>query len=324
MNDEHSVIIPMSEPTVTVIMPAYNHEQYVGEAIESVLKQTFTNFELIIINDGSTDGTAAKVQSYADPRIRYYEQENRDAYHVLNRGLGLARGRYVSIINSDDLYAAERLSFLVDCMRQSNCNFIITDVELIGDDSLPIDDQNHWFHQWFGRLKDIFGQSASVESALLSGNLAVSSSNFFFDRDAAVKVGLFRQYRYAHDYDYALRALKVYGRGFVFYPGKKLVSYRVHGSNTIRESTGAIYEETLSVLIDYVTGTISNNEDKAFVSKVLKLMGETSIFELKKRDSAIKTLNSLTGTVSWKITEPLRSLGKLLNINRNGQDCGFS
>jgi len=317
MNDENSVIFS-SEPTVTVIMPAYNHEQYVGEAIESVLNQTFSDFELIIINDGSTDGTAAKIQSYDDPRIRYYEQENKDAYNVLNRGLGLARGRYVSIINSDDLYAAERLSFLVDCMQQSNCNFIITDVELIGDDSLLIEDQDHWFHQWFERLKAIFGQSGSVQSALLSGNLAVSSSNFFFDRDAVVKIGLFRQYRYAHDYDYALRALKVYGGGLVFYPGKKLVSYRVHGCNTISESTDAVYKETLLVLIDYVTGTISNNEDKAFVSNVLKLMGETSIFELQKRDSAIRNLNSLTGTISWKITEPLRSLGKLLKINRNG------
>ena len=317
MNNENAVKCD-SEPTVSVIMPAYNHEPYVGKAIESVLEQTFTDFELIIINDGSTDSTAAKIQSYGDPRIRYYEQENRDAYHALNRGLGLARGRYVSIINSDDHYAAERLSFLVGCMQQRDCNFIITDVELIGDDSLPIEDQSHWFHQWFERLKGIYHQSGSVDSALLSGNIAVSSSNFFFDRDLVAKVGLFRPYRYAHDYDYALRALKAYGDKFVFCPANKLVSYRVHGGNTIRESQGAIYEETLSVLIDYVTGMVSGYEDKAFVGRALRLMGETNIFELQKRDSTIRTLNSLTDTISWKITEPLRLLGELFRINRNG------
>jgi glycosyltransferase involved in cell wall biosynthesis len=274
------------------------------------------------VNDGSTDYTGEVIKGYEDDRIRYYEQENSDAYNALNKGLGLAKGRFISIINSDDVYATERLSFLLECIQQRNSKFIITDVELIGEDSCIIEDKGHWFLKWYERLKDIYRQSGCVESALLSGNIAVSTSNFFFDRNVVEKVGLFRPYRYAHDYDYVLRSLEACGDNFLFVADRKLLSYRIHGGNTIQENRCAVYEETLSVLIDYVASRISNAEDREFIISAMKLSGKTNIFELNKRDFSIKDLTErldrLTGTISWKITKPLRSLGKFLTKNRNG------
>lgn len=99
-------------PVVTVLMPVYNGEKYLAEAIESILMQTFGDFEFLIINDGSTDGTAAILADYQqrDERIQVYHQENEGVVASLNRGLGLARGKYVARMDADDVSMPERLA----------------------------------------------------------------------------------------------------------------------------------------------------------------------------------------------------------------------
>lgn len=99
-----------SEPSVTVLMSVYNGEKYLREAVNSVLNQTFRDFEFLIINDFSTDGTAAILKSYDDPRIRLINnEENMGLTRSLNKGLKLARGRYVARMDADDISLAERL-----------------------------------------------------------------------------------------------------------------------------------------------------------------------------------------------------------------------
>ena len=92
-----------NKPLISVVIPAYNHERFVGAAIESVLNQSCSDFELVIVDDGSTDNTAEVIKSYTDKRIHYYYQENQDAFNTINRGISLAKGRYISILNSDDI-----------------------------------------------------------------------------------------------------------------------------------------------------------------------------------------------------------------------------
>lgn len=94
----------MNNPLVTVLMPAYNAGLYIGEAIDSILSQTYTNFEFLIINDGSTDNTVAVIESYNDPRIRLVSNDkNRGLIYSLNRGLELARGKYIARMDADDI-----------------------------------------------------------------------------------------------------------------------------------------------------------------------------------------------------------------------------
>ena len=105
-------------PSVSVLMPVYNGEEYLGEAIESILNQTFRDFEFIIINDGSTDHSAEIVQSYDDPRIRYFESEqNMGLARSLNRGLALARSPYITRMDQDDISLPERLAKQVDSLN---------------------------------------------------------------------------------------------------------------------------------------------------------------------------------------------------------------
>src|SRR3972149_8504173 len=100
---------PMGTPKGSSVIPAYNHEKYVGEAIQSVLEQTFPDFELIIINDGSTDNTESEILKFKDDRIRYYSQENRGLSATLNRGIELARGEFFNFLPSDDIFYQDKI-----------------------------------------------------------------------------------------------------------------------------------------------------------------------------------------------------------------------
>jgi glycosyltransferase involved in cell wall biosynthesis len=106
------------EIAISVVLPVYNGELYLREAIDSILAQTFKNFELIIINDGSTDATAEIVLSYTDSRIVYIENEvNRKLVCSLNRGLSQSRGKYIARIDADDIAIPQRLQIQYDFME---------------------------------------------------------------------------------------------------------------------------------------------------------------------------------------------------------------
>jgi glycosyltransferase involved in cell wall biosynthesis len=98
-----------SQPLVSVILPVYNGSYYLREAIECMLGQTDTDFELIIIDDGSKDDSANIVSAYADPRIRFYSQQNRGLAATLNRGISVAKGRYIARQDQDDTSLPDRL-----------------------------------------------------------------------------------------------------------------------------------------------------------------------------------------------------------------------
>jgi glycosyltransferase involved in cell wall biosynthesis len=98
-------------PKVTVVIPVYNREKYIGAAIDSILAQTFTHFELLVIDDGSTDKTQEVVQSYRDPRIRLVCNETNEGIpRTRNKGIHLAHGEYLAFLDSDDWAYPERLA----------------------------------------------------------------------------------------------------------------------------------------------------------------------------------------------------------------------
>jgi len=99
------------DPEVTVLMPVYNGERYLNEAMDSILKQSFGDLEFLIINDGSEDGSAGIIKSYDDPRIRLVNNGcNRKLIYTLNRGISLARGDYIARMDCDDISLPERIA----------------------------------------------------------------------------------------------------------------------------------------------------------------------------------------------------------------------
>jgi len=103
-------------PLVSVIMPTYNQAKWIRRAIDSVINQTYLNWELIVWDDGSTDNTEEIVRSYNNPRIKYYYDENRGVYHVRNQSIRISQGEYVALLDSDDEWKNEKLFMQVSAM----------------------------------------------------------------------------------------------------------------------------------------------------------------------------------------------------------------
>lgn len=111
----------ISLPLISVILPVYNAEHTLGEAIESILNQTFAGFELIIINDGSTDASEKIVLKYDDKRIKYFSNDgNKGLIYTLNRGLGLARGKYIARMDADDISLPTRFEKQVRILEEDS------------------------------------------------------------------------------------------------------------------------------------------------------------------------------------------------------------
>ncbi len=106
-------------PKISVIMSVYNGAPYVGAAIESILAQTYADFELIIINDGSTDESSAIIKSYSDPRIRLFEQANRGLVPSLNRALSAAKGVYLARHDADDISHPDRFMKQIEYLESN-------------------------------------------------------------------------------------------------------------------------------------------------------------------------------------------------------------
>ena len=99
----------MTSPEISIIMPVYNGGKYLNEAIDSILQQTFTDFEFIIINDGSTDNSLKIIKSYNDERILLIIQKNQGVAKSLNNGIKIAKGKYIARMDADDISYKNRL-----------------------------------------------------------------------------------------------------------------------------------------------------------------------------------------------------------------------
>ncbi|MBL7703104.1 MAG: glycosyltransferase [Ferruginibacter sp.] len=133
------------DPKITVLMPAYNVAKYIGQAIDSVLAQSFTDFELLIINDGSTDDTETIIHTFSDKRIRLINQPNRGVAAALNLGLMNANAPLIARFDADDICMTERLHVQYDFMMNnpqyiivgSDADYVDMDGEFVFTCSMP-------------------------------------------------------------------------------------------------------------------------------------------------------------------------------------------
>lgn len=124
---------------VSIIMPSWNTEKFIGESIESVLRQTYKNWELIIVDDCSTDNTDKVVHSFKDPRIRYFHnKKNSGAAITRNHALQKAKGEWVAFLDSDDLWMPEKLELQLRFMQEHGYVFSYHEYEKIDEDDKPL------------------------------------------------------------------------------------------------------------------------------------------------------------------------------------------
>ena len=116
-------------PAVSIIVPVYNAERTVGRCIESILNQEYTDFELLLVNDGSTDSSGGLCDSYAarDQRVRVFHKENAGVSNARNLALAQARGTYLQFLDSDDWITPEATLSLVRAAEDHQCDLVISD-----------------------------------------------------------------------------------------------------------------------------------------------------------------------------------------------------
>ena len=220
-------------PRISIVVPAYNHERFVGEALASVREQAFEDFEVVVVDDGSRDGTAAVADGFAalDARFSVIRQANGGSHAAINRGVRESRAPWVAILNSDDRFAPGRLARL-DEEARAGARFVVTGVRLIDDAGREIVEPGHWWLTSVGHFRAKAKELGPVDG-LLYGNYTVSTSNFFFSRELFDAVGPMRPLRYVIDWEWALRAALHAPHAMRYLADEPLLDYRLHGSNTI-------------------------------------------------------------------------------------------
>lgn len=222
---------------ISVIIPSYNHAKYILEAIDSVERQTFSNWELIIVDDGSTDDSVNIIKAVVtrNRKVSGIFQGNRGAHNAINRGISLASGKYVCILNSDDRFHPDRLARLFRFSENAGVQFAITAVRPIDTLGNEIQSADHPWNKLYGRLRREY-QAHGALPAMMTGNFAITSSNFFFRIDLFTALHGFAAMRYNHDWDFAARAIHQFGDHFLFLDSEPLLDYRIHPGNTIDQN----------------------------------------------------------------------------------------
>lgn len=228
-------------PCLSILMTAYNHEKFIGEAIESCLTQTFTDFELIVINDGSTDQTASVIASYQDPRLVVIHQENGGPSLATNAGMTAARGEYLVLMSGDDVCEPDRLQKQWEASRAHPDAIIFSHVSLIGQDGAPAEDAT-WISVPFNQPP--MSRSEIALRLLSKGNFLCAPSAFM-PKARLIEAGGFNPALFQLQ-DFALWLRLLLRCEFVTVT-EPLLRYRVHGSNLSRP-TEAAHNATLHEL----------------------------------------------------------------------------
>jgi glycosyltransferase involved in cell wall biosynthesis len=226
----------MTSPLITVLMPVYNAEPYLGLAIESILAQTYNDFEFLIINDGSTDNSREVMTAYSDPRIRLIDNEhNLGQTATLNRGLELAQGAFIARQDADDLSLPWRLEKQVAFLRNHS------DIVLVGAQGYGIDETGRYLTLMNTALDDV-----SIRWHHLFDNSFIHSA-VMFRKD--IVWGKFRGYdesfSYCQDFELWSRILPGYP---VANLPERLIKYRVHSTSMTAKQNQTILDENKRVL----------------------------------------------------------------------------
>ena len=231
-------------PTISIIIPAYNARKTIIKTIESVRQQTHTDWELIIINDGSTDDTIEVAKSIEDSRIRVFDYLNGGVATARNRGIERATGDYIAFLDADDTWTSNKLELQLKALQQNpqasvaySWTYFLYEATGVCSPSEPI------YHQ------------GNVYTELLSNNFLCSGSNPLIRSEAIDAVGFFdSSFPHCADWDYYLRLAGLYE--FVVVPQHQI--YYLQSANSMTSKIGAI-EKQLAAMLDKTYQTVPSS-----------------------------------------------------------------
>lgn len=272
------------EKLVSIVLPTYNGEKYLADSIESVINQTYKNWELIIINDCSTDKTLEIAQGYAakDNRIKVYSNDkNSKVPKSLNRGFSLANGEYFSWTSDDNIYKPRAIEYMVNYLDNNegvdlvSCNFDFLDEEQnIVKTSKAIWKRNQ-FELW---------ERCNIGAC------------FMYTREIALKAGGYAENMFcAEDYDYWCRLALI---GKIAYLDENLYTYRINSQSLSVTKEKQMLARTLDIRLKYFSGfmekyNISPKEQIKYILDAYKENREKQWLELGEKIDKATLLRGL-------------------------------
>ena len=240
----------MAEDLVSVIMPAYNTGKYIADSIRSVIAQTWPDWELIVVDDGSTDDTASVVHDFVkrESRVKYVFQENGRLGKARNTGIKSAQGKLIAFLDSDDLWIETKLELQIRAMREHQADLVYCNSYVFTDDN-PFD-ETKTLQSTIGK----FSGQAFFDSLVVQNQIPVLT--VLVKKSALESAGLFEEIKCVHgceDYDLWLRLARA---GFVFYGMPAVLArYRRHAGSMTAIQSNAVKPmlQTIQRHIDHTT-----------------------------------------------------------------------
>ena len=256
-------------PGISVIMPVYNSAAYLSEAIQSVLNQTFQDFELLIIDDGSTDGSQEKILSYTDNRIKLFENsENRGPSYSRNKGFSYSQGTYIAFVDADDIALPDKFEKQFSYMEQhTHIGACGTYAEYIGtktgDWKYPISDNEI-------RCRLMWGSSL-INSTVFIRKKIIDLHNIRFNE----------QYRTAEDYKLWVDIGRV---SELYNIPKVLLKYRVHSEQATATKKNLMDRTKSWIVIDQLryAGVQILEKDFEVILKFISYLYDFDLSELSR------------------------------------------
>jgi len=229
----------MNDPLVSVVLPTYNLARHVGEAIESVLAQTYSRYELLVVDDGSTDNTKEVVGKYlSDRRVTYIHKENGGCSSAYNRGLSEARGGYIAFLEHDDMWMPEKLQLQVQVLEDNpEFGMVHSDVSVINEQGV--------ITRKSGNRERQSHNGMVFEEFFMSDVVIAPLSTVLVRTECLAKTGKFDEELPWDDYGFLLRLAWRYP---IYFIPQSLIKYRLTPgslSHKHADQRVACYEETI-------------------------------------------------------------------------------
>lgn len=236
----------MANKLISIVLPTYNGSKYIKEAIDSIINQTYKNWELIIVNDCSTDNTLEIANEYSakDLRIRVVSNEvNQKVAQALNNGFREAKGEYFTWISDDNRFKANALEYMANLLdKNTGFDFATCAYEIIDADG-----------NFTGRTYSYSSKHAVMGDLLYKNNV---NACFMYTKELAQKVGGYDSaFPLANDYDYWIRASL---KGNILYDDKVIYEYRSHTNNLTFLKREDLANETMAIIAKYAREIVSN------------------------------------------------------------------
>lgn len=290
----------MPVPELSIIIPLYNKQPFVKDCLQSIQSQTFVNFEVIVINDGSTDGGEAVAKSFEtnDSRFRVFDQANHGVSAARNKALTIARGKFIAFVDADDTLEMDMYDILIKNIKSTNADIAVCQVRNIYS-------KKDWSSKYSNEVVTI--DRVDAIKGCLTGPLNWSANNKIYKRETIASVEFV-----GHVHEDLLFVIKVFrNASHIIYQEAAKYNYIVRSSSTSMQKLNPSQVASID-MIDQILSFVRKNEPEALESAIaVDIVANVSILNL-----IILSKSTDFGDTYKRITLRLEGYRSCININK--------